>query len=100
MRMTDSVGRVTAGEPLKRIAPGEYENGRWYVIRQAEDDGSADFGRSGRAIHPFGYEYTPAVEWSWFVYDKRSGDLHDAYPTLREARRVAEAGVVSAAEDR
>jgi len=80
---------TTKRDPLRRIRPGEYENERWHVERMAEDDGIDDF-RGGKVLHPFGYDYVPAVEYSWFVHNKATGDMHDAYPTLREARRFAE----------
>lgn len=77
---------MTTTTKLRRVAPGEYENDHWYVKRQA-DDASAD----GPALHPItGHQYAPAVHYAWFVWDRRSGDFHDAYETLREARAFAE----------
>lgn len=73
-------------DKLRRVTAGEYENERWYVKRQADDD-SAD----GPAFHPItGHAYTPAPHFAWFVWNKQSGDFHDAYETLREARAFAE----------
>lgn len=76
---------------LRRIQPGEYENEVWYVKRETEDD-SADYDFKATATHPLtGHTYVPAPVFSWFVWHKESGDFHDAYPTLREARRFVEA---------
>lgn len=75
---------------LRRIKPGHYESEHWEVLHDTDEPDNVD-GR-GFATHPItGHKYVPTLHWAWFVWNKDTGDFHDAYETLREARAFVDA---------